>query len=955
MPVVSVGHAVTEESYGSYHQFTVTLSEPAVDVVSLQYRTLLNGTAWDNDLYYSSTDSRNNGTLTFAPGETSATILIRSDSDTRDEVDEAITLELANLSPNATFANGEQVTRVFGTILDDDGSESNLSVFVSDPVIVEGDGGAREAVFDIVLSREAASAFSMSFHTLDGTARAGSDYTAANGAVTFLAGQTTAQVRVPVLTDTAAEGSETFSLVVSPPASPQIDGTGSVGTAVILDDDSGPGPVVSISGSAAREDYGNYVRFTVSLSEPPIDAVSMDYRVLPNHGVNNDLYYWSTDSRNNDTLTFAPGQTTASIYVRLDSDSIDEADSAFTLELTNLSENAAFAGGGVSLSALGFALDDDGVGPNTVLDVADPVLVEADGGVQYAVFELQLSRPAETAFTVSYETADITAFAGSDYVATSGSLTFEAGQDRAAVLVQVMGDTVSEATERFALNLSTSANVSLGTSGLSAEAVLVDNDTGASLLPVLSVTAVANAMEHYNSYIRYVVTLSEPAEEPVTVEYATRLGSALDSDLYYSSSDSRNTGTLTFQPGETSHSVYIRADSDSLDERDESVFLELDNPTGAVLAGGGDRLSAAGFILDEDGVGLNIAAVGTPMRIDELATGTTRVPVPVTLSRPPSEALTFDITITGGTATAGQDFALTSNEVSFAAGQLTSSVILDVFSDFLNEAPETLVLNYQPVAGSRFAGSIPEHTITIGNFTQATEGDDVIRGSSGADAIDALGGNDWVRGEGGNDTLRGGDGVDTIDGGTGDDFIFGGATAADLRDVIYGGEGQDSIDGGHGNDELRGDAGNDTITGGSGVDTIIGGVGDDVLTGQTWSDVILGGNGNDFINGGFGHDRVNGGAHADRFYHLGVEGHGSDWIQDFSETEGDVLVFGGAGAAADDFQVNYAQTAGAGQAGIAEAFVIYKPGNQILWALVDGGALDEIDIVIGGQTYDLLA
>jgi len=119
--------------------------------------------------------------------------------------------------------------------------------------------------------------------------------------------------------------------------------------------------------------------------------------------------------------------------------------------------------------------------------------------------------------------------------------------------------------------------------------------------------------------------------------------------------------------------------------------------------------------------------------------------------------------------------------------------------------------------------------------------------------------------------------------------------------------------------------------------------------------VILGGDGLDFINGGFGHDRLNGGAGGDTFFHVGVLGHGSDWIQDFSTAEGDRLQFGGAGVTAADFQVNFTETANAGQAGVQEAFVIYKPGNQILWALVDGGALDEIDIIIGGTEYDLLA
>ena len=236
-----------------------------------------------------------------------------------------------------------------------------------------------------------------------------------------------------------------------------------------------------------------------------------------------------------------------------------------------------------------------------------------------------------------------------------------------------------------------------------------------------------------------------------------------------------------------------------------------------------------------------------------------------------------------------------------------------------------------------------------------TQNDDTLRGLDGNDTLQGLGGDDQLFGGNNDDLLRGGDGSDTLSGEAGNDTLIGGDSADDLRDVIYGGAGNDSIDGGHGNDELRGDAGNDTIVGGYGADTVIGGDGDDALTGQTWSDAIFGGAGNDFINGGFGHDRVNGGTGADRFYHLGVEGHGSDWIQDFDDYDGDLLVFGGTGATAADFQVNFTETAAAGAAGVQEAFVIYRPTGQILWALVDGAAQDVIGIVIDGTEYDLLS
>lgn len=216
------------------------------------------------------------------------------------------------------------------------------------------------------------------------------------------------------------------------------------------------------------------------------------------------------------------------------------------------------------------------------------------------------------------------------------------------------------------------------------------------------------------------------------------------------------------------------------------------------------------------------------------------------------------------------------------------------------------------------------------------------------------GGDNLLAGAEGDDTLLGVDGRDRLIGAAGNDRLIGGDSAQDLRDNIFGGDGDDYAEGGYGNDLLRGDAGQDTLIGGFGADTVIGGQGDDILAGNGLADLLFGGDGDDFLNGGFGQDRANGGAGADRFFHLGAAGHGSDWVQDYDAAEGDVLVFGSA-ASADQFQVNFAPAAQAGDNEISEAFVIYRPTGQILWALVDGGAQTEINLSLNGAVFDLLA
>ncbi|WP_371155542.1 calcium-binding protein [Jannaschia sp. 2305UL9-9] len=257
-------------------------------------------------------------------------------------------------------------------------------------------------------------------------------------------------------------------------------------------------------------------------------------------------------------------------------------------------------------------------------------------------------------------------------------------------------------------------------------------------------------------------------------------------------------------------------------------------------------------------------------------------------------------------------------------------------------------------------------TATGETFDPMADGSDMIFGGAGNDEIhvgswadgdDGFGnthtgsGADFASGGDGNDILIGDSGTDTLRGDAGDDTIKAGGGA----DFVDGGTGDDDLDAGDGFDIVYGGAGDDTVAGGAGGDTLVGQDGDDVLSGGSSGDLLVGGAGDDFINGGFGNDRINTGSGADKVFHAGVEGHGTDFVQDFDGAS-DTFVFGGdATATADDFLVQYAMTANAGDAGIEEAFVTYEPTGQILWALIDGADQTQINVTVAGETFDLLA
>ncbi len=211
--------------------FELSLSEASDEDVTVSFR-LSEGTANLGDVY----DGMRSRSLTIAAGQTTGLLSFGVTNDNADEADESLWLELFN-PENAVFAGGETSLRALGVIHDNDGQGSNLALFVSSPKLVEGTNATKKAVFEVHLSQAYGKDLTFGYRTADGSAKAGSDYVAKAGKVTFLAGQTVASVEVDVKGDVAVEGSEFFSLVVTPTSVIKNGAPAHVGRATLLNDD----------------------------------------------------------------------------------------------------------------------------------------------------------------------------------------------------------------------------------------------------------------------------------------------------------------------------------------------------------------------------------------------------------------------------------------------------------------------------------------------------------------------------------------------------------------------------------------------------------------------------------------------------------------------------------------------------------------------------------------------
>jgi uncharacterized repeat protein (TIGR01451 family) len=204
--------------------FTIALSVPSTKQITVNFATApVSGGATAGVDYVAQS-----GVLTFPAGSaTPQTVTVDVLGDLIDENNEAFSLQLSG-AVNAT------ITRALGraTILDDDDPPS---VTIADVTLTEGQSGTKSFVFTFTLSGVSALTTRVRYETANGTATAGSDYTARSGEIVFSPGVTSMTVAIAVAGDTAVEPDEGFFVNLNTPTNLTIGDAQAVGT--ILNDD----------------------------------------------------------------------------------------------------------------------------------------------------------------------------------------------------------------------------------------------------------------------------------------------------------------------------------------------------------------------------------------------------------------------------------------------------------------------------------------------------------------------------------------------------------------------------------------------------------------------------------------------------------------------------------------------------------------------------------------------
>ena len=203
-------------------------------------------------------------------------------------------------------------------------------------------------------------------------------------------------------------------------------------------------------------------------------------------------------------------------------------------------------------------------------------MAKSEGNAGTTAFDFTVTKSnTDAAASVEFETSNGTATAPGDYAAQSGTLDFAPGEATKTITVLVNGDTAFEADETFTVDLTnpTSAIIADG------EGVgTIENDDPA---PTLTINNVSHAEGNVGPTAFVFTVTKSNTGNAATVDFETANGTATEPDDYAAAN-----GTLSFAVGEATKTITVLVSGDTTFESNETVFVNLSNPSGATIADG---------------------------------------------------------------------------------------------------------------------------------------------------------------------------------------------------------------------------------------------------------------------------------------------------------------------------------------------------------------------------------
>jgi hypothetical protein len=535
---------------------------------------------------------------------------------------------------NVTNVSGASVTdsQGVGTILNDD----SPTLSVSSVSTSEGNSGITTFAFTVSSNIPAPSGgITFDITTVDGSATAPGDYTARTlTGQSIPAGQQSYTFNVDVKGDTVVEPDENFIVRISNPS----------GGGAVIGNSDGTGTIVNDDTAAV--------------------VISQVYGGGGNSGA---------QFKNDFIEVFNRGTTTVSLNGYSVQYAGDTSGSWSKTDLTN-----------VALAPGGYYLIQEAAGSGSAAapptpDVTGTINLSASAGKVALVSNTTLlsgacPTGASIVDLVGYGTT-ASCFEGSAHAPTHSNTTADFRKSGGCV------DTNDNAADF----LTAAPNPRNTASAL--------NDCSTGFRPDITINDVSVAEgDTGTKTVDFTVTLSAPNNsQTVTVNFATADGTANAGSDYQSSS-----GTVTFNPGQTSKPVTITINGDTAAESNETFFVNLSNAVNASIL----DPQGQGTITNDD---IPPTLTINDVSLNEGNSGTTTFHFVVSLSAPAlAGGVTFDIATQDNTATTADNDYVARNltNQSISAGQQTYGFDVTVNGDVNIEPNESFLVNVTNVTGA---------------------------------------------------------------------------------------------------------------------------------------------------------------------------------------------------------------------------------------------------------------
>ena len=422
------------------------------------------------------------------------------------------------------------------------------------------------AVITVVRTGATNTIVSVDYESQDGTATAGLDYIAVRNILTFLPGEAVKTFLLPIIADQLIEGNETVLLSLTNATTGGVLGL-SLAVLTIVDNDSAPGEFDFSSPVYGVNEYDTNVTITVLRYNGSSGIVSVHYSTLDG-SAHAGADYAATAG----TLAFFDGEIAKTFNIPLAPDHVPETNETVILTLTT-------PGGGATL----------GITNTATLVITNNNLVNGNlnfSATNYTVSESNLVATITVTRTlgnqgivsVQYATFDGTAFAGTNYLRTNGTVSWANGDTAPKTFnVTIFNDNLVQGDKSLGLLLlNPTGGATLGPIP-AATLTIIEDDTGPGFLGFSS-PSYSVAESATNAVITVVRSFGSTGT--VAITWSTADGTARNGLNY-----SGGTNVLTFGPGETNKSFTIPIIDIASVDVDKTVNLALSQPVGASTNG----------------------------------------------------------------------------------------------------------------------------------------------------------------------------------------------------------------------------------------------------------------------------------------------------------------------------------------------------------------------------------